>query len=147
MCGKFTLLDQILHKLKRTGHRVLIFNQMTKCMDVLEEYCNLRKFTFLRLDGSTSADVRTESLIKFNAPDSPYFIFMLSTKAGGLGLNLQSADTVILFDSDWLVFRQTVFRSVFSLALAHSSHLSTLFCFVGIHKVGSNRRGRCCDFS
>lgn len=101
MCGKFTLLDQILHKLKRTGHRVLIFNQMTKVMDILEEYCNLRKFTFLRLDGSTSADVRTQSVIQFNAPDSPYFIFMLSTKAGGLGLNLQSADTVILFDSDW----------------------------------------------
>lgn len=82
---------------KRTGHRVLIFNQMTKVMDVLEEYCRLRAFTYLRLDGSTSAEVRTESLIKYNAPDSPYFIFMLSTKAGGLGLNLQSADTVILF--------------------------------------------------
>ena len=101
MCGKFTLLDQILHKLKRTGHKVLIFNQMTKVMDILEEYCYLRKFSFLRLDGSTSADVRTESVAKFNAPDSPYFIFMLSTKAGGLGLNLQAADTVILFDSDW----------------------------------------------
>lgn len=70
---------------------------MTKVMDVLEEYCRLRAFTYLRLDGSTSAEVRTESLIKYNAPDSPYFIFMLSTKAGGLGLNLQSADTVILF--------------------------------------------------
>jgi hypothetical protein len=101
VCGKFVLLDQILVKLKRTGHRVLIFNQMTKVMDILEEFCRLRSYTYLRLDGSTAADVRTESLVKFNAPDSPYFIFMLSTKAGGLGLNLQSADTVILFDSDW----------------------------------------------
>jgi len=101
MCGKFLLLDGILRKLKRTGHRVLIFNQMTKVMDILEEFCRMREYTYLRLDGSTAADVRTESLVKFNAPDSPYFIFMLSTKAGGLGLNLQSADTVILFDSDW----------------------------------------------
>lgn len=90
MCGKFTLLDQILHKLKRAGHRVLIFNQMTKVMDILEEYCRLRAYTYLRLDGSTAAEVRQESLQKFNAPDSPYFLFMLSTKAGGLGLNLQS---------------------------------------------------------
>ena len=103
MCGKFGLLDQILHKLKRTGHRVLIFNQMTKVMDILEDYCKLRSFTYLRLDGGTNAEDRTQSLLKYNAKDSPYFLFMLSTRAGGLGLNLQSADTVILFDSDWSV--------------------------------------------
>ena len=80
ICGKFSLLDQILHKLKATGHKVLIFNQMTKVMDVLEHYCHLRNFTYLRLDGNTSADVRTEAVQKFNAPDSPYFLFMLSTR-------------------------------------------------------------------
>lgn len=100
-CGKFMLLDQILPKLKATGHRVLIFNQMTRVMDVLEEYFNLRGYKFLRLDGHTSTQDRSQGLKDFNAPNSEYFIFMLSTKAGGLGLNLQSADTVILFDSDW----------------------------------------------
>lgn len=100
-CGKFLLLDNILPKLKATGHRVLIFNQMTKLMNILEEYFNLREYKFLRLDGNTSAEDRRASLLAYNAPNSEYFIFMLSTKAGGLGLNLQSADTVILFDSDW----------------------------------------------
>lgn len=101
MCGKFMLLDQILHKLKRTGHRVLIFNQMTRVMDILESYCHMRGFTYLRLDGSTPADQRSAAVQAYNHPESKYFIFMLSTKAGGLGLNLQAADTVILFDSDW----------------------------------------------
>lgn len=61
----------------------------------------MRGFKYLRLDGSTKADDRGELLERYNAPDSPYFIFILSTRAGGLGLNLQAADTVILFDSDW----------------------------------------------
>ena len=101
MCGKFRLLDSILPKLKATGHRVLIFNQMTKTMNILEDYFRMRNYTFLRLDGTTATEDRTDSLRAYNAVDSDYFIFILSTKAGGLGLNLQSADTVILFDSDW----------------------------------------------
>jgi SNF2 family DNA or RNA helicase len=100
-CGKFALLDRILPKLKATGHRVLIFNQMTKVMNILEEYFRLREYKFLRLDGNTATADRTQGLVDFNAKGSDYFIFILSTKAGGLGLNLQSADTVILFDSDW----------------------------------------------
>ena len=100
-CGKFALLDNILPKLKRTGHRVLIFNQMTKTMNVLEDYFRLRDYKFLRLDGTTATEDRSSALKEYNAVDSAYFIFILSTKAGGLGLNLQSADTVILFDSDW----------------------------------------------
>ena len=100
-CGKFALLDNILPKLKATGHRVLIFNQMTKTMNVLEDYFRLRDYKFLRLDGTTATEDRSEALKQYNAVDSDYFIFILSTKAGGLGLNLQSADTVILFDSDW----------------------------------------------
>lgn len=70
-------------------------------MDILEDYLELHGFKFLRLDGTTKTEERGTLLSKFNAPDSPYFMFLLSTRAGGLGLNLQTADTVILFDSDW----------------------------------------------
>lgn len=99
--GKFEILDRILPKLKRSGHRVLLFSQMVKCLDIIGDYLDWRKYTYLRLDGSTGTDARADLLDKFNAPDSPYFLFMLSTRAGGMGLNLQTADTVIIFDSDW----------------------------------------------
>lgn len=99
--GKFDLLDRILPKLRETGHRVLIFFQMTQIMDIMEDFCIYRGFRHLRLDGSTKSDDRSNLLKEFNGPDSPYFIFLLSTRAGGLGLNLQTADTVIIFDSDW----------------------------------------------
>ncbi|KAF7725651.1 hypothetical protein EC973_009458 [Apophysomyces ossiformis] len=99
--GKFELLDRMLPKLKQTGHRVLIFFQMTQIMSIMEDFLNYRGFHYLRLDGSTKADDRSQLLQVFNAPDSPYFVFLLSTRAGGLGLNLQSADTVVIFDSDW----------------------------------------------
>ncbi|KAM3966517.1 LOW QUALITY PROTEIN: ATP-dependent helicase brm [Aphomia sociella] len=99
--GKFELLDRILPKLKKTGHRVLVFCQMTQCMTIIEDYLSWRAFQYLRLDGMTKAEDRGELLKKFNDANSDYFIFLLSTRAGGLGLNLQSADTVIIFDSDW----------------------------------------------
>eukprot|EP00899_Mesostigma_viride_P007477 jgi/Mesvir1/16730/Mv15115-RA.2 len=99
--GKFELLDRLLPKLKATGHRVLLFSQMTKVMDLMEQYLALRGMSYLRLDGTTKTEERGEMLADFNAESSEYFIFLLSTRAGGLGLNLQSADTVILFDSDW----------------------------------------------
>ncbi|KAH9291353.1 hypothetical protein KI387_043455, partial [Taxus chinensis] len=99
--GKFELLDRLLPKLRRAGHRVLLFSQMTRLMDILEIYLSLHGFMFLRLDGTTKTEERGSLLRKFNAPDSPHFMFLLSTRAGGLGLNLQTADTVILFDSDW----------------------------------------------
>ncbi|KAI7907142.1 SNF2 family N-terminal domain-containing protein [Cokeromyces recurvatus] len=100
-CGKFELLDRMLPKLKKTGHRVLMFFQMTFIMSIMEDYLNWRNYSYLRLDGSTKAEDRSTLLHDFNEPNSPYFIFLLSTRAGGLGLNLQTADTVILFDSDW----------------------------------------------
>ncbi|KAJ4722406.1 Chromatin structure-remodeling complex protein SYD [Melia azedarach] len=99
--GKFELLDRLLPKLRRSGHRVLLFSQMTRLMDILEIYLKLNDFKYLRLDGSTKTEERGVLLKQFNAPDSPYFMFLLSTRAGGLGLNLQTADTVIIFDSDW----------------------------------------------
>ncbi|KAF6172170.1 hypothetical protein GIB67_024792 [Kingdonia uniflora] len=99
--GKFELLDRLLPKLHKAGHRVLLFSQMTRLMDILEVYLQLHDFKYLRLDGSTKTEERGTLLKQFNAPDSPVFMFLLSTRAGGLGLNLQTADTVIIFDSDW----------------------------------------------
>uniref|UniRef100_A0A8D8VA57 ATP-dependent helicase brm n=2 Tax=Cacopsylla melanoneura TaxID=428564 RepID=A0A8D8VA57_9HEMI len=99
--GKFELLDRILPKFKETGHRILMFCQMTQLMTILEDYFIWRDFSYLRLDGTTKSEDRGELLRKFNEPGSQYFLFLLSTRAGGLGLNLQSADTVIIFDSDW----------------------------------------------
>lgn len=101
--GKVELLDRMLPKLKAGGHRILMFFQMTNTMTILEDYFKYRGYLSLRLDGSTPGEEREKRMALFNAPDSPYFIFMLSTRAGGLGLNLASADTVIIFDSDWNV--------------------------------------------
>ncbi|KAI8508957.1 Transcription activator BRG1 [Branchiostoma belcheri] len=99
--GKFELLDRILPKLQVTNHRVLLFCQMTSLMTILEDYMNYRGLRYLRLDGTTKSEDRSQLLHLFNEKDSPYFLFLLSTRAGGLGLNLQAADTVIIFDSDW----------------------------------------------
>ena len=99
--GKFELLDRMLPKLKAAGHRVLMFSQMTQAMTILERFFELRGFPCLRLDGSTLAEERERRMVMFNDPDSPFFVFLLSTRAGGLGLNLATADVVIFFDSDW----------------------------------------------
>ena len=99
--GKFELLDRILPKYQKTGHRVLMFFQMTAIMDIMEDFLRYRDIKYLRLDGTTKSDDRSDLLREFNAPNSPYFMFLLSTRAGGLGLNLQTADTVIIYDSDW----------------------------------------------
>lgn len=99
--GKFELLDRMLPKFKASGHRVLMFFQMTQIMNIMEDFLRLRGLHYLRLDGSTKSDDRSDLLKLFNNPESEYFCFLLSTRAGGLGLNLQSADTVIIFDSDW----------------------------------------------
>ncbi len=99
--GKFELLDRVLPKYQATGHRVLMFFQMTAIMDIMEDFLRYRSIQYLRLDGTTKSDDRSDLLREFNAPNSPYFMFLLSTRAGGLGLNLQTADTVIIYDSDW----------------------------------------------
>ena len=99
--GKLELLDRMLVKLKATGHRVLIFSQMTQVMTVLVNYFRFRDWRYLRLDGHTKQEDRDNAMHRYNSPDSPYFVFLLSTRAGGLGINLASADTVIIFDSDW----------------------------------------------
>ena len=94
--GKFELLDRVLPKFKKSGHRVLMFFQMTQIMDIMEDFLRWKDMKYLRLDGSTKAEERQDMLKVFNAPDSDYFCFLLSTRAGGLGLNLQTADTVII---------------------------------------------------
>jgi hypothetical protein len=101
LCGKLELLDRVLLKLRATGHRVLIFCTMTRLLDVLETYLEWRGMTYLRLDGATSASERGSLVESFNAPGSNVFIFLLSIRAGGVGLNLQSADTVIFYDTDF----------------------------------------------
>uniref|UniRef100_A0A914ICL6 protein disulfide-isomerase n=1 Tax=Globodera rostochiensis TaxID=31243 RepID=A0A914ICL6_GLORO len=99
--GKLILLDKLLCRLRETGHRVLIFSQMVMMLDILEEYMRLRRFLTQRLDGSMRSDLRKQALDHFNAPGSTDFCFLLSTRAGGLGINLATADTVIIYDSDW----------------------------------------------
>ncbi|OUM67970.1 hypothetical protein PIROE2DRAFT_19929 [Piromyces sp. E2] len=99
--GKMVLLDKLLQRLKSDGHRVLIFSQMVRMLDILSDYLVLRGYTYQRLDGSVGSEARKKAIEHYNAEGSPDFIFLLSTKAGGLGLNLETADTVIIFDSDW----------------------------------------------
>ncbi|KAM4054906.1 chromatin organization modifier domain-containing protein [Hirsutella rhossiliensis] len=99
--GKMMLLDQLLSKLKKDGHRVLIFSQMVKMLDILGDYLSLRGYKFQRLDGTIAAGPRRMAINHFNADDSDDFCFLLSTRAGGLGINLMTADTVVIFDSDW----------------------------------------------
>ncbi|KAM4615502.1 lymphoid-specific helicase isoform 1-T1 [Polymixia lowei] len=98
--GKFLILDRLLPALKKRGHKVLIFSQMTSILDILMDYCYLRGFQYSRLDGSMSYADRDENMTKFST-DPAVFLFLLSTRAGGLGINLTAADTVIIFDSDW----------------------------------------------
>ncbi|GBG88593.1 hypothetical protein CBR_g48123 [Chara braunii] len=99
--GKMVLLDKLLMKLKERDSRVLIFSQMTRLLDILEDYCMLRRYQYCRIDGNTSGDDRESSIEEFNREGSEKFIFLLSTRAGGLGINLATADIVILYDSDW----------------------------------------------
>ena len=99
--GKLKLLDKLLPKLKEVGSKVLIFSQMTTMLDILEDYCCLRGYSYMRLCGRTNLEDRTSSIKAFNQPGDPTFLFLLSTRAGGLGVNLVAADTVIIYDSDW----------------------------------------------
>lgn len=99
--GKMMLLDQLLTKLKKDNHRVLIFSQMVKMLDILGDYLRIRGYTFQRLDGTIPAGPRRMAINHFNAEGSDDFCFLLSTRAGGLGINLMTADTVIIYDSDW----------------------------------------------
>lgn len=130
-CGKMQLLERMLHSLHKGGHKVLIFSQMTKMLDLLDAYLEGEGHQTCRIDGSVSWQDRQEAIRSFNT-DPNVFIFLLSTRAGGLGINLTSADTVIIYDSDWNPHQdmQAMDRAhrigqtrpvlVFRLATAHS---------------------------
>lgn len=99
-CGKLQALDKLLRKLQTGGHRALIFTQMTKVLDILEQFLNIHGHKYLRLDGSTKVEQRQILCDRFNV-DTRILCFILSTRSGGLGLNLTGADTVIFYDQDW----------------------------------------------
>ena len=99
--GKLRVLDRLLVKLHRAKHRVVVFSQFAHMVDVLDDYCRLRGWPFCRLTGATNRVRRTVNVKAFNEPKSPLFLFLMTTRAGGLGINLQSADTCVLYDSDW----------------------------------------------
>jgi len=100
-CGKLDLLSKMLKKLKDQGHRVLIFSQMTRMLDILEDFLEYLGYKYERMDGKTGGSERQEAIDRFNAPGAEQFCFLLSTRSGGLGINLATADTVIIYDSDW----------------------------------------------
>ncbi|CAK4117771.1 unnamed protein product [Aphanomyces euteiches] len=99
-CGKLQQLDRLLRDLKRGNHRCLIFSQMSSMLNILEIFLNVHGHTYFRLDGSTPVERRQRLMDKFNS-DPKVFCFILSTRSGGLGINLTGADTVIFYDSDW----------------------------------------------
>ena len=98
--GKLAKLDQLLRQLKNGGHRVLLYFQMTRMIDLMEEYLTYRNYKYVRLDGSTKLEDRRDTVADFQTKPE-IFVFLLSTRAGGLGINLTAADTVIFYDSDW----------------------------------------------
>ncbi|KAL9976050.1 hypothetical protein ACROYT_G013284 [Oculina patagonica] len=99
--GKLVLIHKLLPKLKSSGHKVLVFSQMVRCLDILEDYLVHMRYPYERIDGRVRGNLRQAAIDRFSKPDSDRFVFLLCTRAGGLGINLTAADTVIIFDSDW----------------------------------------------
>ncbi|XP_050414709.1 chromodomain-helicase-DNA-binding protein 4 isoform X3 [Patella vulgata] len=100
-CGKLELMSTMLSQLHKQGHRVLIFSQMTKMLDILEDFLEAEGYHYERIDGGITGANRQDAIDRFNVPGAKAFCFLLSTRAGGLGINLATADTVIIYDSDW----------------------------------------------
>lgn len=99
--GKLVLVDKLLKKLREGGHKVLIFSQMTRCLDILTDFLRWRGYPCERIDGAVKGDERQAAIDRYCDPNSNSFVFLLCTKAGGVGINLTAADTVVIFDSDW----------------------------------------------
>ena len=112
------ILDKLLARMKVNGSRILIFSQMSRVLDILEDYCLFRAYSkraisltqffveiwvveYCRIDGGTAHEDRISAIDDYNKPGSEKFIFLLTTRAGGLGINLTTADVVVLYDSDW----------------------------------------------
>jgi hypothetical protein len=144
--GKLQTLATLLRELKHRGHRVLIFTQMSKMLDVLEAFLNLNGHTYLRLDGATDVDRRQRLMDRFNS-DSKIFCFILSTRSGGLGINLTGADTVVFYDSDWNPamdaqaqdrYAQNEFQLTFVLTPDLTSLADSVTC-TRAHRIGQTR--------
>jgi SNF2 family DNA or RNA helicase len=99
-CAKMRIFAELIERMHREKHRCLVFCQMTKMIDILEDFMTWKKFTYFRMDGSTTTQDRGAMVDQFQTNDN-IFAFLLSTRAGGLGLNLVAADTVIFYDNDW----------------------------------------------
>ncbi|PYH90190.1 putative SNF2 family helicase/ATPase [Aspergillus ellipticus CBS 707.79] len=99
--GKMVILDKLLSRMQKQGSRVLIFSQMSRVLDILEDYCVFREYNYCRIDGTTAHEDRIAAIDDYNKPGSEKFVFLLTTRAGGLGINLTTADIVVLYDSDW----------------------------------------------
>ncbi|XP_040260522.1 uncharacterized protein [Aegilops tauschii subsp. strangulata] len=102
--GKLQLLHKLLPKLKERGDRVLIFSQMTKMLDILEDFLSFLGYKYARIDGQTALSARQESIKEYNNTESETFIFLMSTRAGGLGIDLPGANRVIIYDPDFNPF-------------------------------------------
>ena len=135
--GKMAVLDKLLSKLKIEGHRVLIYSQMTRMIDILEEYMGHRCYRYIRLDGSSRISDRRDMVEDFQTK-SDIFVFLLSTRAGGLGINLTAADTVIFYDSDW---NPTVDQQVHDLISCYPpSSLYLLQAMDRAHRLGQTKQ-------
>ena len=99
--GKMVLLDKLLPKLRSQGHKVLVFSQMVRMLDIIQDYLTLKGYSFERIDGGVKINERQAAIDRFSAPGSDRFIFLICTRAGGCGITLTAADTVIIYDSDW----------------------------------------------
>lgn len=99
--GKLILLDKLLPRLQSDGHRVLIFSQFKIVLDIIQDFLHYKKYTFERIDGCITGNERQAAIDRYCAPDSDIFVMLLTTRAGGVGINLTSADTCIIYDSDW----------------------------------------------
>lgn len=132
--GKLVLLDKLLARLKQDGHRVLIFSQMVRMLDIMSDYMALRGYAHQRLDGMVSSESRKKSIAHFNTPGSPDFAFLLSTRAGGLGINLETADTVIIFDV--CPFLLTLILSLSSVLQSDWNPQNDLQAMARAHRIG-----------
>ncbi|KAL3898148.1 MAG: hypothetical protein SGPRY_012903, partial [Prymnesium sp.] len=99
--GKMVLMHKLLPKLRAQGHKVLIFSQMVRVLDILEDYLRWQRYSYERIDGHVKGNDRQAAIDRYSRPDSDRFVFLLCTRAGGVGINLTAADTVVIYDSDW----------------------------------------------
>ena len=99
--GKMVVLDKLLPKLRAQGHRVLLFSQMVNMLNIIQDYLSMKGYPFERIDGGVKISDRQAAIDRFSTPGSDRFIFLICTRAGGVGINLTAADTVIIYDSDW----------------------------------------------